>query len=246
VSRGRPRRWARAGRLLFRRRRWLTAAVSVATHLAVFMALVLPRPEAPAPAEPRLMSVVLIQPPPEVEPAPVIAPEAPSPVEPPRQKTIFRETPRPPPNIAPQAAGHDETPRPGVEVSEAQLAGAATAGSGGAGGACNMPRRLQNALRKDPLVRAAVAGADGKAMIVWNGDWVRHPGQDGEGLAAVREAMMWEIGFAPEACRSEPVHGLVLLSLNDGPGSARLVVGQATWRWTDLLFSRSAGAAAAR
>ena len=70
----------------------------------------------------------------------------------------------------------------------------------------------------------------------WNGGWVRHPGQEGGGLAAVREAMMWEIGFAPEACRKERVRGLVVVSLKDGSGSARLVLGENDWRWSDLLF----------
>jgi hypothetical protein len=114
-----------------------------------------------------------------------------------------------------------------------------------------MVRRLQTALRKDQRIQAAVAkarrsptGADApssKALFVWNGDWIRSHGQDGAGLAAVREAIMWEVAFAPEACRSEAVHGLVMISLDDGPGSARLVVGSGDWRWSDLLRPRGRG-----
>ena len=78
-------------------------------------------------------------------------------------------------------------------------------------------------------------------MFVWNGGWVRNGEQEGHGLAAVREAIMWEVGFAPEACRREPVRGLVLISMNDQPGSARLVVGSGQWRWSDLLFTRGSG-----
>jgi hypothetical protein len=127
-----------------------------------------------------------------------------------------------------------------AELSEAQVASAATAGSGAGGRPCDMVRRLQAALRKDRRVQAAVADASssGKAMLVWNGEWVRSNGQDGNGLAAVREAIMWEVGFAPEACRAEPVRGLVLLSLNDGPGAGRLVLGSGGWRWSDLLRAR--------
>jgi hypothetical protein len=33
----------------------------------------------------------------------------------------------------------------------------------------------------------------------------------------------------------------VLLSLNDGPGAARVALGSGEWRWSDLLFSRSGG-----
>ena len=128
-------------------------------------------------------------------------------------------------------------------MSDAELASAGTAGSGtgSGGGECNMTRRLQTALRKDRLVQAAVAEAHrGKAIRVWNGDWVRHGDQEGHGLAAVREAILWEVAFAPKACRAEPVRGLIMISLNDSPGAAKLVVGQAAWRWSDLLRSRAA------
>ena len=101
-----------------------------------------------------------------------------------------------------------------------------------------MARRVQQALRSDSLVRAAVAGSAGKAVMVWDGDWVRNPGEDGKGLAAVREAILWEVAFAPRACRSEPMHGLVLISLNAASGPVRLAVGSDAWRWSDLLAPR--------
>ena len=52
-------------------------------------------------------------------------------------------------------------------------------------------------------------------------------------LAAVREAIMWEVGFAPEACRSQRMHGLVVVSLADG--RTRFAIGGGEWRWSDLL-----------
>lgn len=67
------------------------------------------------------------------------------------------------------------------------------------------------------------------------------PGQDGAGLASLREVIQWEVGFAPPACRKEAVHGLVLISLADGPGAARLVLGGGAWRWSDLLGLRRGG-----
>jgi hypothetical protein len=103
---------------------------------------------------------------------------------------------------------------------------------------------LQAALRKDRLVRAAVssdhlgAAAARTAVRVWNGDWVTSGAEDGKGLATVREAIMWEIAFAPKACREEPVHGLVVISLAEIPGVTRLVIGQGDWRWSDLLTPR--------
>jgi hypothetical protein len=123
-------------------------------------------------------------------------------------------------------------------LSESQLAGATSAGEGaggGGGGGCDTARAVQQALRRDPLVHTAVSDANrvGKAIMVWNGDWVRSGDQDGKGLSAVREAIMWEVAFAPAACRNMRMHGLVLLSLADG--STRFAVGAGDWRWSDLL-----------
>ena len=125
-------------------------------------------------------------------------------------------------------------------LSDSQLAGAARAGegSGGGGGGCNTAWTVQEALRRDPLVREAVDNANrlGKAVMVWNGDWVRNGSQDGKGLSAVREAISWAVAFAPEACRNQQVHGLVLLSLADG--NTRFAIGSGEWRWSDLLGVR--------
>jgi hypothetical protein len=88
------------------------------------------------------------------------------------------------------------------------------------------------------MVRTAVADAQrlGKAIMLWNGDWVRSGEQDGKGLSVVRQAIMWEVAFAPEACRNERVHGLMLLSLGDG--RTRFAIGSGDWRWSDLLGLR--------
>jgi hypothetical protein len=104
-----------------------------------------------------------------------------------------------------------------------------------------MVRRLQAALRRDARVQAAAAEArrsSPRAVLVWSGDWIQSPGEAGKGLAGVRQAISLEVAFAPEACRDQPVHGLVLLTLNDAPGSPRLVLGGGVWRWTDLLHLR--------
>jgi hypothetical protein len=100
---------------------------------------------------------------------------------------------------------------------------------------------LQRALRSDADIQAAAASAyqlTGKPILVWNGDWLRDNRQDGKGLAGVRQAIAAEVAFAPKACRTQPVRGLVLISMRDGPGAPRLVLGSARWRWSDLQFIR--------
>ncbi|MDP3746125.1 MAG: hypothetical protein Q8Q88_03650 [Phenylobacterium sp.] len=238
----------------FRKRRHaIVVAFSIALHLAIVLTVFSPEPPAPTAPDPEPITVELFTPPPppKVElplpkedvtpPAPAPTPEPPAPAKSPPKRTAFRQTPAPR-TIAPLPAANAPSVDKGFEVSDAQLAGAATAGSGApsGGGDCNMLRRLQAALRKDAMVQAAVAKAHGgRPIMVWNGDWVRHPSQEGGGLAAVREVIMWEVGFAPPACRSERVRGLVLITLRDEPGSARLVVGSDSWRWSDLLFARA-------
>lgn len=228
-------------------------AVSLAAHAAIGVALVaawstLPVQPDQAPIAVSLVEAPRVIPPPPAPPAVTVKPAkvaakssaaVPSP-EPEPAPIVARPSPAPPQADLPPAAtsaarGH------GVGLSDSDLAGAssADAGDGGGGGACHMAQRVQAALRRDALVQAAVAeaGRDGetRAIMVWNGDWVQSPSQDGKGLAAVREAIMWEIAFAPEACRAERMRGLVLLSLNGTLGVPRLAVGAGDWRWSDLL-----------
>ena len=97
-------------------------------------------------------------------------------------------------------------------------------------------------LRGDGRLQAAVARAQpgGRPLLVWRGDWIQSSGEAGKGLAGLRQAIAMEVAFAPEACRAEPVRGMVLLSLGDGPGGARVALGSGLWRWSDLLFARGA------
>lgn len=237
--------------------------LSIAAHAGVLFALTLGHVEPPAVIEPEPMVVTLVDPPKPPAPAPTPAeipaaaptpepaaqavvptPTPPKPSKPPPKRTPARRAP-PSPDVVPIPAGEgtaqDSTGTGVSDVSESELAGALTAGSGSPGGACNMAAWLQQKLRKDRQVQAAVAQAhDGKAILVWNGKWIRRGDEEGAGLAAVREAIMWEVAFAPAACRAQPVRGLVLISMNDGPGAARVVMGQGHWRWSDMLFSGGA------
>jgi hypothetical protein len=159
----------------------------------------------------------------------------------------------------PLRAAPAETPPdiPMPTIGEAQLAGALRAGAGAGGGAngggggggagdgggCDMVRALQTALRDDAEVREAVtrahhAAGQGRALLVWDGDWRQTPGQSGKGLAGVRQAIALEVAFAPQACRREAMRGLVLITMSDAPGAARLALGTGSWRWSDLLGGR--------
>ncbi|MDO9076893.1 MAG: hypothetical protein Q7U72_05505, partial [Brevundimonas sp.] len=78
----------------------------------------------------------------------------------------------------------------------------------------------------------------GRALLVWDGDWVQSPDQAGRGLAGVRQAIAVEIAFAPRACREQRVRGYAVIALADGPGAPRLALGGGRWRWSDLLGVR--------
>jgi hypothetical protein len=233
--RGDPNPFGGAGQARVQRRdRLLAGAFAVGVHLIVLVALFWPHAR-PSPAKPPLSSIL-------VSVADVPTPEPPGPpnadVAPSARDKVVRLTP---PHLAP-VSEPVSAPAPDNSdlLSDSQLAGAASAGEEGAGGGggaggCDMARAVQRALRGDSLVRTAVEGANrvGKATMLWNGDWVRSGSQDGKGLSAVRQAIMWEVAFAPEACRNQRMHGLVLLSLADR--GTRFAIGSGEWRWSDLL-----------
>ena len=216
-----------------RRDRVLAGALAVCAHLLVLAALFWPR----AGSSPPLAK-------PELPPIQVSLLDKPKPPGPPDAAAEQQEVVQPTPPPAKPRPDGEEKPVPDNSdiLNESQIAGAASVGEGigggGGGGGCDMARAVQQALRRDPLVHAAVQDADrlGKAVMLWNGDWVRTGVQEGKGLSAVREAIVWEVAFAPEACRHQPVHGMVVLSLADG--STRFAIGSGEWRWSDLLGVR--------
>lgn len=215
-------------------------------------------PPPPPPPEPE----VAPEPAPDAGPAPKEA-SAPA-VRTPARAAARPRPPRtpPPPTVATLPIPAAAVPAPFPTLGEAQLAGALTAGIGaggpagpggsgaggagsgsGAGGPCDMVKRIQEALRSDPEVRAAISQAhrtegSGRALLVWNGDWIQNPGQAGKGLAGVRQAIGLEVAFAPAACRSQSVRGFAVITLADTPGAPRVALGTAAWRWSDLTGGR--------
>lgn len=179
-------------------------------------------------------------------------PPIPVPVRPARPTTRVPTVPLAPAQTRPEPL----SAVPALTVlSGGQLAGALRAGSGrggtdsgsatsdgaGAGGRCDMVARLEAALKDDAEISAAVAavpGAAGGAVLVWNGDWIQSPGQAGKGLATVRQAIALEVAFAPPACRATAVRGLALIRLAEGPDAPKLVLGKGAWRWSDLVSTR--------
>lgn len=237
--------------------------------MALFLGLSRMAPVEP-PFTPPPVVVTLVSPPPPPPPPPVpeqVPEESPSPADPAPPDTAPRLAPPspPPPPVRPQRTPPPPEVQtvpiapspPGLPVlTSAQTAGARTAGpgagggaggsgsgagSGGSGGGCDMVRRLQDALRNDAEVRAAVDGASrqlnaaGRAIQVWDGDWLQNGDEAGKGLAGVRQAIAMEVAFAPADCRREAMRGLVLLSLGDGAGASRVALGTVAWRWSDLL-----------
>ena len=229
-----------------KRGRLFSAALSIVAHAGLVIALMsvrAERPYEPPFQEAVMVSMVGMPLAPPAPPAP--QPTAPSPPEPEPRRNSVRPTPTP--RVVPTlAAAETPSEEPGVELSDAQLASATTASGGGRGRACDMVEWLERELRKDPRVHDALArahrqsGLSSRAIMVWDGDWIRTRGEQGKGVAGVREAIMTEVAFAPEACRNDPIRGLVVLTLNDAPGAPKLALGSGAWRWSDLLFPRRA------
>lgn len=221
----------------------------------ILVRLVDPPPPPPPAPEPQ----------PAEAPAPAeAAPQAPAPrVAPPaRPATPPRPTRRPPPpevKPLPMPAAIAPPGPPLPLIGTTALAGATRVGAGpggggggegtgggggGAGGGCDMLKRLQEALRDDVEVRAAIQAAhremnaQGKAIQVWDGDWLQSRGQEGKGLAGVRQAISVEVAFAPAECRAQAMRGLAVLALDDRTDGAKLALGRGAWRWSDLLDLR--------
>ena len=217
-----------------RRNRWLVGAATIGAHVAVFTALFWHYAKPPRAPEPPVIELSLIDTP---KPTPPVPPAL-DPVD--IGATVVVPDPKPPTiHLTAQSTVQATVDDMSDVLSNSAVAGAATVGEGGdSGGACDMGQLVQRALRRDPLVHNAVTNANrlGRAIMVWNGDWVRTGAEDGKGLSAVREAILWEVGFAPESCRTKPVHGMVLLSLADG--RTRFALGSSEWRWADLLGIR--------
>ncbi|MBU4239298.1 MAG: hypothetical protein KKD26_08600 [Alphaproteobacteria bacterium] len=208
-----------------------------------------PTPDAPAAAA---------QTPAPPKPAPQLRPPAVAAARP--RKVVAK----PPPDVEPLPAAPAPPGPPLPLLGAAQLAGAATvgsgpgggagngvggaggtggsgAGSGSGGGTCDMVRWVQDAVRDDAAVRRAVIAASeemnasGRAILVWNGDWLQSRNQSGKGLAGVRQAIALEVAFAPAECRTQRMTGLAVLKLEDGADGARIALGKGSWRWSDLL-----------
>lgn len=169
---------------------------------------------------------------------PIAIRRARAPAPPERIHTAFAATP----GVSGFEIGEDELAG-AVEVGAGAGAGAGTGGGpggAGAGARCDMAARLQAALSDDADVVAAARLAraslsrPGSALRVWDGEWTQNPGQAGKGLAGVRQAIALEIAFAPDACKTQSMRGLVLIRLGD----TRLALGRSQWRWTDLLEAR--------
>ena len=217
----------------------------------VVVTLELPLPPEPPPAPPAETPDPAPAPAAKAPPTPTAAKPAPKAVAPP---PLRLRPPRIPPPSAPLPAAEPTPEPPGITLLDAgQTAGAVVAGppggggsggagaggegSGSGGGRCDMVRRIQDALSDDADIRASVLtahralSANGRALLVWDGDWLQSRGEAGKGLAGLRQAIAVEVAFAPRACKDQPMRGLALIALPEGP---RIALGRGSWRWRDL------------
>jgi len=235
-----------------RRLRLAVTSLSVIAHALVLLVFVSRRIESPVFVEPEPVQVTLVayrDLTPGTE-APAAAPvKAPEVKPPPRRERIkpppppivkARYVPRTPP--APVRSHSDADALAAMGLTAGGEGSGEGTGSGGSGGVCDMRRFLQASLQKDRQVMDAVTqrvrNGQASAIPVWHGEWIRSGEEDGEGLAVIREALIMSIFSAPEACRSELMHGPAVLRLSNSGVTARLALGASNWRWSDLLMAR--------
>ncbi len=139
---------------------------------------------------------------------------------------------------------HSVTPQPLVSSPTPTVIQAATPASGSPGAACDIGGAVQVALRSDPAAHQAVTliprpdRSAANAVMMWNGQWI-DPAEVGgaASFSTVRTSIRQIVAAADPGCRDQELVGPRFMLIPDAEGAMIVVaVGNATWRWSDLLI----------
>ncbi len=233
------------------RRRWVAAGLATALHLAI-LALFLGGRPAPTTGEgvgAGAMEVSLAgfsrgatPTPAHAAPAPAAPsakPAPPAPDDPIEPRTVLQTVSD---ILAISLPEQSATPRPLVANVNPTIPQTAAAASGAPGAACDIEGAVQTTLRSDPGAHGAVLliprrqRSAANAVLLWNGRWI-DPAEVGGATAfeTIRTSIRQVVSTAQADCREREVVGPRFMLIPEGEGMVVAVVGNASWRWSDLL-----------
>ena len=137
---------------------------------------------------------------------------------------------------------HSVTPQPLTNAATPEVVQIAAAASGSPGAACDIGGAVQKALQADPVTHPAVLliprqqRSAANAVVIWNGTWVDPAEVGGAGaFAAIRTGIRQVVAAAQADCREREIVGPRFMIVPEAETTMVIVVGNAAWRWSDLL-----------
>jgi hypothetical protein len=135
---------------------------------------------------------------------------------------------------------HSVTPQPLVATPTVAQTAAPVSGSPGA--ACDIGEAVQTMLRSDPETHAAIVliprqeRSVANAVLLWNGQWVAPAGVGGAtAFATIKTSIRQIVATASPGCREQEIVGPRFMLIPAGTEMIVAVVGNASWRWSDIL-----------
>lgn len=193
---------------------------------------------------------------------------APSPTKSPSSAKIAPPAPAPTPSLPADAikprtvfqivsdiltiplAEHAATPTPLTAPPTPVIAQAMAQASGAPGAACDIGDAVRLALTSDPATHAAVLliprdqRVAANAVLLWNGAWTDPADVGGAPtFTVIRSSIRQIVASAQPACRAQDIVGPRFMLVPEPDGMVVIAVGNATWRWSDLLVDPDGKAA---
>ena len=145
------------------------------------------------------------------------------------------------------------TPTPLTAPPTPVIAQAMAQASGAPGASCDIDGAVRLALTSDPATHAAVLliphneRVAANAVLLWNGAWTNPADIGGApALTTIRAAIRQIVASAQPECRARDVTGPRFMLVPDSDGMMVIAIGNATWRWSDLLVDQNDPSRSAR
>ena len=179
--------------------------------------------------------------------APSAKPSPPAPADPIKPRSVVQIVSD---ILAIPLSEHSVIPQPLVSSPSPTLVEVAAPASGSPGAACDVGGAVQVALRSDPAAHGAVMliprrdRSAANAVMMWNGQWIDPIEVGGVApFSTIRTSIRQIVATARPDCRDQEIIGPRFMLIPDADGAMVVVVlGTASWRWSDLLVDPPAAA----